>query len=129
MSCLDCNTQNENSARFCENCGMDINHNTAVKNKGDKKSDIFLTVFIIASIFFEIIIQLIDFIVRIDHMFGNDDKQMVFIVRTIRIISYLIWLLLPLSIKNRRLRIISLVLTSIFVAYRAGYLIYFTVTY
>lgn len=129
MSCLDCNTQNENSARFCENCGMDINHNTAVKNKGDKKSDIFLTVFIIASIFFEIIIQLIDFIVRIDHMFGNDDKQMVFIVRTIRIISYLIWLLLPLSIKNRRLRIIGLVLTSIFVAYRAGYLIYFTVTY
>lgn len=107
---------------------MDINHNTAVKNKGDKKSDIFLTVFIIASIFFDIIIQLIDFIVRIDHMFGNDDKQMVFIVRTIRIMSYLIWLLLPLSIKNRRLRINCLVLTSIFVAYRAGYLIYFTVT-
>lgn len=108
MSCLDCNTQNESSERLGKNCGMDTNHNKSVKNKENKSSDIFLGVFIICFIFFSFIIEFIDLIIRIDNLFGNDNNLLCFIVIIIKILSYLIWLLIPLSIKNKRLRITCL---------------------
>ena len=46
MNCLRCNTPNEDGAKFCRNCGMDMSYTPSKENVNSKSADTLLIIFI-----------------------------------------------------------------------------------
>ena len=107
MNCLRCNTSNEEGAKFCKNCGMDMTYTPSKESTNSKSSDTILIIFI--GITF--IISIVEFVsLRVLGLWE--------FIWVIRILEALILILIPFSIKNKTLKIIGLILAILIVAYK-----------
>lgn len=112
MNCLRCNIENEEGAKFCKNCGMDVTFTPSNENTNSKSSDTFLIVFI-AIAFVSAIAQ---FAIEklVDNWYESPTK---YIQASFWLLQNLSFILIPLSIKNKALKIIAFIITVIMVAY------------
>ena len=112
MNCLRCNTPNEEGAKFCKNCGMDMTYTPSNENTNSKSSDTFLIIFI-AIAFVSAIAQ---FAIQklVDNWYESPTK---YIQASFWLLQNLSFILIPLSIKNKTLKIVGLIITAIIVIY------------
>lgn len=112
MNCLRCNTENEEGAKFCKNCGMDMTYTPSNENTNSKSSDTFLIIFI--TINFISAIACIAIAKLVDNWYESPTK---YIKASFWLLQNLSFILIPLSIKNKTLKIIGLIITAIIVVY------------
>lgn len=112
MNCLRCNTENEEGAKFCKNCGVDMTYIPATENTSSKSSDTLLTIFIGVAFISTIAIFAIQKLV-------NDwyESPTKYIYSSLWLLQNLSFVLVPLSIKNKTLKIVGLIITAIMVIY------------
>lgn len=120
MNCLRCNTPNEEGAKFCKNCGMDLFYKPSQENQNSKYSDTFLIIFI--SIFFVSDSALFGIFKLVENWHEAPTK---YYRSALWILQYLSFILIPLSIKNKSIKIIGLIITLIIVVYW----VYFNIKY
>jgi len=112
MNCLRCNTPNEDGAKFCKNCGMDITYTPSNENSNSASSDKLLITYLCIA-FFAFISAF-----AIDKLVDNSYVGPISYVRgSLWILRNLSMILIPLSIKNKSLKIIGLILTIIMAIY------------
>jgi hypothetical protein len=112
MNCLRCNTPNEDGAKFCKNCGMDMTYTPSNENSNSASSDKLLFTYVCISFFVFISIFAIDKLV--DNPYEGPIK---YIRGSLWILRNLSVILIPLLIKNISLKIIGLILTIIYTIY------------
>ena len=114
MNCLRCNTENLIGAKFCKNCGMNLTYTPSNHNTISKISDKFLMIFIVIAF----VSTLIQFVIQkfVDNWYESPIK---YIQETFWLLQNLSFILIPLSIKNKALKITGLVITLIMVIYWA----------
>lgn len=112
MNCLRCNTPNEEGAKFCKNCGMDMNYTPSNENTNSTSSDKLLITYLCISFFAFISGFAIDKLVEDSY---SDSTR--YIQYTLWMVMNLSMILIPLSIKNKSLKIVGLILTLIMVIY------------
>ena len=112
MNCLRCNTPNEDGAKFCKNCGMDMTYTPSNENSNSASSDKLLFTYVCISFFVFISIFAIDKLV--DNPYEGPIK---YIRGSLWILRNLSVILIPLLIKNNSLKIIGLILTIIYTIY------------
>lgn len=112
MNCLRCNTPNEEGAKFCKNCGMDMTYTPSNESTNSKSSDTFLIIFI--SIAF--ISAIAQFAIQklVDNWYESPTK---YIQASLWLLQNLSFLLIPLAIKNKTLKIVGFIITAIMVIY------------
>ena len=112
MNCTRCNTQNEEGAKFCKNCGMYMIYRPSEENNNSKLSDTFLIVFV--SIVF--IASIAEFVILefVDNWYESPTK---YIRSCLWILQNLSFILIPLSIKNKFMKIIGIIFTALMVIY------------
>lgn len=112
MNCLRCNTLNEEAAKFCKNCGMYMAYTPSKENINSKSSDIMLIIFISIS-FISAIAQVV-----IEKLVPNWYESPTKYYRSaLWIIQNLTFILIPLAISNKLLKIVGLISTLILVCY------------
>lgn len=113
MKCTNCNTENNESAKFCKNCGENLNTTLSVETTDSKLSDKLL--------FTNLCIAIFTFVcsIAIEKLVDNwyEDPTSKYIRGSLWVISNLSMILIPLSIKNNTLKIIGLILTAIMALY------------
>ena len=111
MNCLRCNAPNDEGAKFCKNCGIDLNARFEAK-ANTKTSDTLLIVFV--SIAF--ITAVAQFAIQklIDNWYESPTK---YFQSSLWILQNLCFLLIPLAIRNKSLKIFGLIITLIMVVY------------
>ena len=112
MNCLRCNTPNEEGAQFCRNCGMDMSYTPSKENVNSKSADTLLIIFI--SIAF--ISAIAQFAIQklVDNWYESPTK---YIQGSLWLLQNLSFILIPLSMKNKNLKIVGLIITVIMVIY------------
>ena len=112
MNCLRCNTENEEGVKFCKNCGMDMTYTPSNENSNSTSSDKLLITYLCIAFF----VFISTF--AIDKLVDNPYEVPINYVRgSLRILGILSMILIPLSIKNKSLKIIGLILTIIMAIY------------
>ena len=111
MNCLRCNTPNEEGAKFCKNCGMDL-HTTFESKANTKTSDTLLIVFV--SIAFMTAVSQFAIQKLINNWYEGPTK---YFQSSLWILQNLCFLLIPLAIRNKSLKIFGLIITLIMVIY------------
>lgn len=112
MNCYRCNIENEEGVKFCKNCGMDMTHTPSKKNSNSKLSDTFLIVFI--SIAFVCAIAQFTIQKLVDNWYESPTR---YIQSSLWLLQNLSYILIPLSIKNKSIKIIGIIITAIMVIY------------
>ena len=112
MNCLRCNTPNEEGAKFCKNCGMDLTYTPFQENQNSNPSDTFLIIFI--SIGFLSAIAQFAIEKLVDNWYESPTK---YYRSALWILQNLSFILIPLAIKNKSIKIIGLIITLIMVIY------------
>lgn len=112
MNCLRCNTPNEEGAKFCKNCGMDLTYTPSQENQNSKSSDTFLIIFI--SIAFVSAIAQFAIEKLVENWYESPTK---YYRSALWILQNLSFILIPLAIKNKSIKIIGLIITLIMVVY------------
>lgn len=107
MNCLRCNTENEEGAKFCKNCGMDMTYTPSNENTNSKIKDTLLIIYISLAFFFIVL----DFVFLRLFYLGN-------FIWIIRILQPLSMILIPLSIKNKTMKILGLITIILIVIYQ-----------
>ena len=119
MVCINCNQEIEDNIKFCPHCGCTINVQT-VKSYRDRSSSIllwFLIIYVAISLLGNIITGLL-----LGFNTGLSGKM---ISGLPLIISSLLFLLIPLAIKRKKIRIIAFVIVAIMVLFRVfSYIMY-----
>lgn len=112
MNCLRCNTPNEENAKFCKNCGMDMTYTPSNESTNSKSSDTFLIIFI--SIAF--ISAIAQFAIQklVDNWYESPTK---YIQASLWLLQNLSFILIPLAIRNKTLKIVGFIITAIMVIY------------
>ena len=112
MNCLRCNTPNEEGAKFCKNCGMDMTYTPSNESTNYKSSDTFLIIFI--SIAF--ISAIAQFAIQklVDNWYESPTK---YIQASLWLLQNLSFILIPLAIRNKTLKIVGFIITAIMVIY------------
>ena len=112
MNCLRCNTENEEGAKFCKNCGMDMTYTPSNENSNSTSSDKLLITYL--CIYFFVFISTF----AIDKLVDNPYEGPIKYIRgSLWILRNLSMILIPLLIKNNPLKIIGLILTIIYTIY------------
>lgn len=107
MNCLRCNTPNEEGAKFCKNCGMDMSYTPSNESTNSKIADTLLFIYIGVA-FFSIIVEFV--FLRLLNLWSY--------IWLIRILASLSLILIPLSIKNKTMKIIGLITIILIVIYQ-----------
>ncbi|MBL7830710.1 MAG: zinc ribbon domain-containing protein [Saprospiraceae bacterium] len=112
MNCLRCNTPNEEGAKFCKNCGMDMTYTPSNESTNSKSSDTFLIIFISVA-FISAIAQ---FAIQklVDNWYESPTK---YIQASLWLLQNLSFILIPLAIRNKTLKIVGFIITAIMVIY------------
>ena len=110
MNCIRCNTPNEEEAKFCKSCGMDMTFTPSNDNKNSKSSDILLIIYLCMAI------VLLAARLVIDELF-YDYEITNSIIYSLYILQNSSMILIPLSIKNKSLKIAGLIITTIYASY------------
>ena len=111
MNCLRCNTPNEAGAKFCRNCGTNL-HTTFQANANNKTSDILLIIFVIIAFITTAVQFLIEKLA--DNWYESPTK---YYYGALWILQNLCFILIPLAIKDKSIKIIGLIITMIIVAF------------
>jgi hypothetical protein len=112
MNCLRCNTENEEGVKFCKNCGMDMTYTPSNENSNSTSSDKLLITYLCIAFF----VFISTF--AIDKLVDNPYEVPINYVRgSLQILGILSMILIPLSIKNKSLKIRGLILTIIMAIY------------
>jgi hypothetical protein len=112
MNCLRCNTPNEEGAKFCRNCGMDLSYTPSKENANSKYADTLLIIFICIA-FISAIAQF-----AIQKLVDNwYESPTIYIQGSLWILQNLSFILIPLSMKNKNLKIVGIIITVIMVIY------------
>jgi len=111
MNCPKCQTQNEESAQFCRNCGTNMHYFPEAKTN-DKTSDLLVMIFLIYMFVSEIAWFTIQKLV--DNWYEGTTK---YIIIGINLIAGVAFILLGISIKNKTSKIFGIILASIYAIY------------
>lgn len=112
MNCLRCTTPNEEGAKFCKNCGMKMTYKTSNENTTSKTSDTLLIIFL--SVAFVTAIAQFAIQKLVVNWYEGPTK---YVQGFLWLIQNLSFILIPLSIKNKIMKIVGLVITVIMVSY------------
>ncbi len=107
MNCLRCNTENEEGAKFCKNCGMDLTYTPSNETKNSKIADTLLIIYIGITFFF-LILEFVFF--KLMYLWD--------FIWIIRILQTVILILIPLSIKNKTMKVAGLITIILIVIYQ-----------
>ena len=110
MNCLKCQTQNEVNAQFCKNCGTNLHYAVYAPKANNKTADILLVVFVGIGFFCGIMNFLINRFV--DNWYESPIK---YVQGFFWILQNLILILPALAIRNKILKIVSVIFTSLLV--------------
>jgi predicted amidophosphoribosyltransferase len=111
MYCPKCQSQNEENAQFCRNCGTNL-HTPQVETKEDNTSSTLLFMYI-AIMAISVLAQF-----EIQNLVDNwYEGVWKYVQGTLWLIQNLIFILIPLSIKNKALKIIGIVIAAILIIY------------
>lgn len=113
MNCLRCNTPNEDEAKFCKNCGMDMTYTPSNENSNSASSGKLLFTYLCINFFVFISTFTINKVVLNPY-----ESPVIYIRGSLWILNGLSLILIPLSIKNNSLKIIGFILTIIVAIYR-----------
>jgi uncharacterized membrane protein len=112
MNCLRCNTENDQSTKFCKNCGANLQPKPVVTSSS-LVSDILLFIFIMIIIF----TSLSQFVIQKffkDWFMNSSIRYTLGMVWIIRSLSFI---LVPISLKNNILKILGIIFMSMLVLY------------
>lgn len=127
MNCLRCNTPNEDGAKFCKSCGMDLNYVPSSKNENSNQtvSQLLLLMGI------EYFIYLGWFILQkaIIPIFFKDDYDKIspiykYLGWTTDIISVLALLIFAIIVKNKNARIFLIIFLILRIVFLVGYRVF-----
>ncbi len=111
MYCPKCQSQNEENAQFCRNCGTNL-YAPQVEAKSDNTSSTLLFVYI-AIMAISVLAQF-----AIQKFVGYwYEGVWRYVQGTLWLIQNLTFILIPLSIKNKTLKIIGLVIAAVLIIY------------
>lgn len=111
MNCLHCNALNENDANFCKNCGAEL-HLSVEQVSNSKTPETLLLVFLLITF----ITTAAQFGMQkiIENWFQRPTR---YIQGFLWIVQNLSFIMVALAIKNKELKIVALVVTSVMVIY------------
>ena len=110
MNCPKCQTQNEESAQFCRNCGTNMHYFPEAKTN-DKTSDLLVMIFLI----YMFVSEIARF--TIQKLVYSYDGTTQYIIFGINLIAGVSVILLGISIKNKTSKIFGIILASIYAIY------------
>ena len=112
MNCSSCNNLNEEGAKFCNNCGINLYSTPSHKNLNPKLSDILLVIFLSIT-FFSVVAQ---FAIQklVDNWYEGPTK---YLQGLLWLLQNFIFILIPLSIKNKSLKIVGLIISIVLIMY------------
>ena len=113
MNCLRCNTQNEEGAKFCKNCGMDMTYTPSKENSNSKSSDTLLIIFV----FIAFVSAIVNF--AIEKLVDWYESPTKYFRGSSLLLQNLSFILIPIAIRNKALKIIGIIITAIMVIYWA----------
>ncbi|HEY5405689.1 MAG TPA: zinc ribbon domain-containing protein [Ginsengibacter sp.] len=111
MICSNCNTPNEEGAKFCKNCGAQLY--PVIESKPDNKvSDILIFTFI----FIAFIANIAQFAIQklVTNWYEGPTR---YIQSGIWILQNLCFILIAIAIRNKSLKIVAVIITAILVIY------------
>lgn len=111
MNCPKCQTQNEESAQFCRNCGTNMHYFPEATNNS-KTADLLIMIFLIYMFVSEIARFTIQKLV--DNWYEGTTK---YIIIGINLIAGISVILLGISIKDKTSKIFGIILASIYAIY------------
>lgn len=106
MNCLRCNTENEEGAKFCKNCGMDMSYTPSKENTNSNQTINQLLILLGLSSFFSIIYLILNFGVR---KFYWDYEIYEYIGWATIIISILLFLVFAIITKHKNTRVFLII--------------------
>jgi len=114
MYCQKCQTQNEESAQFCRNCGANLRYTQSETKTGNDVSSTLLLVYILIA-FFGAIVSFV-----ITKFIGSYwEGSWRYVMGIIWLISNISLILPALAIKNKSLKIIGIIFAAIVIIYHA----------
>lgn len=111
MNCLHCNALNENDANFCKNCGAEL-HLSVEQVSNSKTPETLLLVFLLIT--FTTTAAQFGLQKIVDNWYQRPTR---YIQGLLWIVQNLSFIMVPLAIKNKELKIVALVVTSALVIY------------
>lgn len=113
MNCPKCTTQNDQSTKFCKNCGTNLQPKPEVAASANSNlSDIFLIIYLgltIIAAFGEFAIQ------QLNPMWYSSSAK--YLLGLLWILHNASTILLPLSIKNKLMKLLGIIFTSIVILF------------
>jgi len=106
MNCLRCNTPNEEVAKFCKNCGMDMTYTPSNQNTNSNQTINQLLILLGLNAFFSICYLILNFGVR---KFEWDFKIFTYVGWTTNIISILLLLVFVIITKHKNTRVFLII--------------------
>jgi|GEM_PF-1581224 len=111
MNCPKCQKENEANALYCNQCGTPIGK---VKKSGIDYSALMLMAYIVIQIVSNLMVILLKYI---DNYYWRDWRMTNIIITFIYLFTSICFLLIPLSIKNLPIKIISFLISMLLVGY------------
>jgi predicted acyltransferase len=111
MNCPKCQKENEANALYCNQCGTPFGK---VKKSGIDYSALMLMAYIVIQIVSNLTVILLKYI---DNNFWRDWRMTNIIITFIYLFTSICFLLIPLSIKNLPIKIISFLISMLLVGY------------
>jgi hypothetical protein len=111
MYCPKCQSQNEETAKFCRNCGSNLHYSQEVNNSKDTSS-LLLFVFILITLISEIAQFAIQKL--IDNWYESPAK---YVQGSLWLLQYVSFILPAIAIKNKTLKIIGIILVLMLIIY------------
>jgi hypothetical protein len=113
MYCQKCQTQNEESAQFCRNCGANLRYTQTETKTGNDVSSTLLLVYILITFFAAVVQLVIQRVFSIPYWEGGWK----YVMGLIWLISNISLILPALAIKNKSLKIIGIIFAAIVIIY------------
>jgi hypothetical protein len=113
MNCPKCTTENDQSTKFCKNCGTNLQPKPVVEASANSNlSDIFLIIYLGLTI----IVAFGEFAIKqLDPIWYLSSAR--YLLGFLWIIHNASAILLPLSIKNKLMKLLGIIFTSILIIY------------
>jgi hypothetical protein len=113
MNCPKCTTQNDQSTKFCKNCGTNLQPKPEVAASANSNlSDIFLIIYLGLNI----ITAFGDFAIKqLNPLWYEGSAK--YLLGLLWILHNASAILLPLSIKNKLMKLLGIIFTSIVILY------------
>ena len=112
MNCLRCNSSNQEGSKYCKNCGSSMYYLPSGENSNSKLSDILLIIYIGIMLITVVSGYMIEILVP--NWYESPTK---YFRSILWILSNSCSILIPLSIRNKTLKIIGIIITSLLVIY------------